>query len=182
MSGPIPEGSEARNGSEGTGNGVNQGVGARLAALFPAGQFVRYLCVGAFNTLFGYGSFALTLFLLDHMVPAKELYLTVIAASLISTPLNITVAYFGYKLFVFQTKGNYLREWIKCFGVYGVGMLPGLFVLSGLTRLLQSILHHPRAAGYVAGAFVQGFTVIFSFFGHKNITFRQPPSGTASVG
>ena len=182
MSESLSPDSEARRGSEVAGNGVKQAAGGRLAGLFPAGQLVRYLCVGAFNTLFGYSSFSLTLFLLNRIVPAKELYITVIAASLISTPLNITVAYFGYKLFVFKTKGNYLREWIKCFGVYGVGILPGLFVLSGLTRMLQSMLHMPRGAGYLAGAIVQGFTVIFSFLGHKNITFRQPPAGTAPVG
>ena len=26
---------------------------------------------------------------------------------------DITVAYFGYKFFVFRTHGNYLREWLK---------------------------------------------------------------------
>ena len=165
-------------------------------------QFLRYLCVGGFNSAFGYGTFALTLFLLTRIVAQHWLYLTVIAASLISTPLNITVAYFGYKLFVFKTQGNYLREWLKCFGVYGFGMLPGLFALSGLTRLLQSLIHNHgpelhaaaaqlaphlsgaplsalhkassgrAAAGYLAGALVQGFTTVFSFVGHKKVTFR----------
>jgi putative flippase GtrA len=148
----------------------------RITALFPPGQLLRYLCVGVFNTAFGYGVYALTLFLLNHSVPQRYLYLTVIAASLISTPVNITVAYFGYKLFVFKTRGNHLREWLKAFGVYGVGMLPGLLVLSALTRLLQSLLHHKDYAGYIAGALVQGFTVIISFLGHKKITFKTKPA------
>jgi putative flippase GtrA len=178
----------------------------RLVNLFPAGQFVRYLGVGLFNTAFGYSTFALTLFLLNHVVPQRLLYLTVIAASIISTPLNITVAYFGYKFLVFKTRGNYLTEWLKCFGVYGVGMLPGLLALSALTRLLQTLIHAhspqlhaavwelaahlsggPLAmvehlssgkamAGYLAGALVQGFTTIFSFVGHKNVTFRAKKS------
>ena len=80
-------------------------------------------------------------------------------------------------------------------------MLPGLIALSAVTRLLQAFLNHhqialdhltyivashlsdrPHAfvthiaqvstlAGYVAGAFVQIFTVIASFFGHKKVTF-----------
>ena len=177
----------------------------RLVNLFPGGQFLRYICVGLFNTVFGYSTFALTLHLLNHLVPQRYLYLTVIAASLISTPLNITVAYFGYKIFVFKTRGNYLIEWFKCFGVYGVGMLPGLFALSAITRLLQSAIHahgpqlhlaiahlaahlsgHPlamlqklssgkAAAGYLAGALVQSFTTIFSFVGHKKVTFKTKP-------
>lgn len=176
----------------------------RLVNALHGAQFVRYIGVGLFNTVFGYGTFALTLFLLTHLVPQRFLYLTVIAASLISTPLNITVAYFGYKFLVFKTRGNYLIEWFKCFGVYGVGMLPGLFALSAVTRLLQALLHthspalHNAAdtlathlhgtpltllhrlssghalAGYLAGALVQGFTTIFSFVGHKKVTFKTP--------
>ncbi len=119
---------------------IARGWRQRFADLFPAGQFVRYLCVGGFNTLFGYGTFALTLTLLNAVVPARLLYLTVVAASLLSTPLNITVAYLGYKFFVFRTKGNYLREWLKCFAVYGTAMLPGLVILSALTRYLQSVM------------------------------------------
>jgi len=181
---------------------IPRGPLRRLVNLFPAGQFVRYICVGLFNTVFGYCTFAITLFLLDHVVQQRFLYLTVIAASLICTPLNITVAYFGYKIFVFKTRGNYLMEWFKCFGVYGVGMLPGLLAVSAVTRLLQSLIHahgpelhvavaavashlsgRPLSAiekmssgkamaGYLAGALVQGFTTIFSFVGHKKVTFR----------
>ncbi|RXH56499.1 GtrA family protein [Granulicella sibirica] len=128
----------------------------RLVGLFPKGQFIRYLCVGVFNTLFGYGTFVITLALLNAFVPAPFLPLTVVLASIISTPFNITVAYFGYKLFVFRTKGNHLIEWLRCFAVYGTGMIPGLLALSALTRffqtsidahhtLLASALHHTEA-------------------------------------
>jgi putative flippase GtrA len=182
---------------------VAKGWRQRFADLFPAGQFVRYLCVGAFNTLFGYATFVVTLTLLNAVVPARLLYLTVVASSLLSTPLNITVAYLGYKFFVFRTKGNYLREWLKCFAVYGTAMLPGLIVLSALTRLLQAtirshagrlhallgaveghlsgrplaLLQHIASgramAGYIAGAVVIGVSTVYSFVGHKKVTFRS---------
>jgi putative flippase GtrA len=174
----------------------------RLVNLFPAGQFVRYLGVGMFNTIFGYMCFVVVLTLLNAILPAHLLYLTVILASILSTPLNITVAYFGYKFLVFRTKGNYLGEWLKCFAVYGAGMIPGLVALSVLTRFLQSMIHrhatslhvflstveghlsgHPLAllqhmatgkamAGYIAGAIVVGVSTIYSFVGHKKVTFR----------
>ncbi len=118
---------------------------ARIVRLFPQGQFVRYLCVGIFNTVFGYLTYAIFLFLFSHLLPQRFLYLAVILASLVSTPISITVAYFGYKFFVFRTSGNYLVEWLRCFAVYGVGMLPGLLILSALTRLLQTVLHNHRA-------------------------------------
>jgi putative flippase GtrA len=174
----------------------------RLVNLFPAGQFVRYIGVGIFNTVFGYLTFAVVLTLLNVLLPAHLLYLTVILASILSTPLNITVAYFGYKFLVFRTKGNYLGEWLKCFAVYGTGMIPGLIALSALTRFLQSTIHAHAAslhvflsaaerhlsgrplvflqhiatgkamAGYIAGALVIGLSTIYSFVGHKKVTFR----------
>ena len=118
---------------------------ARLVARFPRGQFVRYLCVGIWNTVFGYLDYALFTFLFSHLLPQRMLYLAVVIASVVSTPINITVAYFGYKFLVFRTKGNYLMEWLRCFAVYGVGMVPGLLILSALTRVLQTFLHNHRA-------------------------------------
>ncbi len=118
---------------------------ARLINLLPKGQFIRYLGVGVWNTFFGYLSYAAFLFLFSHLLPQRLLYLAVVLASLVSTPINITVAYFCYKFFVFRTEGNYLIEWLRCFAVYGVGMLPGLLILSALTRLLQTVLHNHRA-------------------------------------
>jgi len=179
----------------------------RVVDLFPAGQFVRYLCVGVFNTLFGYAIYVVLLASLDAVLPVRWLYLTVVLASVLSAPLTITVAYFGYKFFVFRTKGNYLREWLKCCAVYGSSMVPGLVVLSALTRFLQSMIHshdvrlhlyagalerhlsgRPLAllqsvftghamAGYIAGAVVMGASTIYSFVGHKKITFRTKAAG-----
>jgi len=148
------------------------GVLARIVNLFPPGQFLRYLCVGGFNTVFGYSTFAGVLFLLNHHLPQRNLYLTVIAASVLSTPLTITVAYFGYKFFVFKTQRNYLIEWLRTFAVYGTGMIPGLLALGALTKFFQSAFHLNRSAGYLAGALVTGFTTLYSFVGHKKFSFR----------
>lgn len=177
----------------------------RLVNLFPGGQFLRYLVVGGFNTIFGYCSFLVVVKLLSAAIPGRYLSLTAIAGSIISTPLNITVAYFGYKFFVFKTRGNFLVEWLKCFAVYGTGMIPGLVALGALTRLIQGLLHsqshalhhllanveaplsgaalhllqnaaHSRnLAAEIAGAIVIGFSTIYSFVGHKKVTFKTTP-------
>jgi putative flippase GtrA len=174
----------------------------RLVDLFPPGQFARYLCIGIFNTFFGYISFVVVFTLLNAVLPGHLLYLTVVFAWMLATPLNITVSYIGYKFFVFRTKGNYLGEWLKCFAVYGAGTIPGLVVLSALTRFLESTIHKHAAslhiflntverhlsgrplvflqhiatgkamAGYIAGAVVIGVSTIYSFVGHKKVTFR----------
>jgi putative flippase GtrA len=183
----------------------------RLVNLFPAGQFIRYLCVGVFNTAFGYISFVVVLTFLNAMLPARLLYLTVMMASVLGMPLNITVSYLGYKFLVFRTKGNFLSEWLKCFAVYGTGMIPGLVALSALTRFLQSMIHNHAVwlhtilgiaeqrlsghalmfvqhiatgkamAGYIAGAVMIGVSTIYSFVGHKKVTFRQKPESAEPV-
>lgn len=174
----------------------------RIVDLFPPGQFARYIGVGVFNSVFGYANFAVILALLNKALPLRFLYFTVVLASILSTPLNITVSYLTYKFFVFRTKGNYLGEWFKCFAVYGTGMIPGLVAVSALTRILQSLIHShatllhslinalahhlsgpPLAflqhiatgkamAGYIAGALFMGTSTIYGFVGHKWFTFR----------
>ncbi len=76
----------------------------------PGGQLGRYLVVGIWNTAFGYATFALFNLLLEGRVPASYM-----VASLLASVINITVAFLGYKWFVFKTRGNYLQ---------GVGALP----------------------------------------------------------
>jgi putative flippase GtrA len=134
-------------------------------------QFARYLLVGGFNTAFGYGLFALLNWLLSS-VPYGYLL-----ATLFSNLIAITVAFLGYKWFVFRTKGNYLREWVRCVGVYGTSMAIGLIGMAILVPILRRHMEKPQAASYLAAALLLVVTVLFSFFGHKTISFRQTLAG-----
>ena len=95
---------------------------------------LRYLITGAWNTLFGYGTFALFTALLAPL--GRQSYLlAVIPASLI----NITVSFFGYKWFVFKTKGNYFREWCRCVAVYSTSIALNMALLPIFVFLIR---HH----------------------------------------
>ena len=142
---------------------------AKLARHIPPGQFGRYLLVGTWNTLFGYGSYAFFTAILSPMIPHSY-----IAASVISSLLNISVSYLGYKFFVFKTKGNYLREWIRCVGVYSVGILFGVLALPVLVLLIRRNTRFVAEAPYIAGAILTAFMVVYSFVGHKKFSFRSP--------
>jgi putative flippase GtrA len=139
----------------------------RLTSHIPPEQFGRYLLVGLWNTLFGYGVYAGLTAALAPVVPHSY-----IPASIISAPLNITVAYLGYKWFVFKTHGNYLREWTRCIVVYGSAMVLGIVLLPLVVFLLRLTTGVDRSAPYIAGALLMGFSVIYSFLGHKNFSFR----------
>ncbi len=131
-------------------------------------QFSRYLLVGGFNTAFGYGLFALLNWSFTGLGTFSYMY-----AAVLSNLIAITVAFLGYKWFVFRTRGNYLMEWLRCFGVYGTTALLGLLGLPILVPILRVRLAHPGQASYLAGAIMTLFTVIFSFFAHRNISFRE---------
>ena len=133
----------------------------------PPGQLGRYLLVGVWNTAFGYTTFAVFTALLRNYIPASYM-----AAGLISSVLNITVSFLGYKWFVFKTKGNYLKEWARCLVVYSGGILLGLAMLPPTVFLVSRLTGNPRVAPYVAGALVLGVQVILSFIGNKNFSFR----------
>ena len=135
----------------------------------PPGQFTRYLMVGVWNTFFGYGLYALFTALLTPRLRFAYIY-----ASAFSNLIAITVAYFGYKFFVFKTKGNYWVEWFRCILVYGSGMLPGLVLLPLLVGGLHYFLHLDRSAPYIAGAILLGAATMYTFFGHKHFSFKVP--------
>src|ERR1700722_2461010 len=93
--------------------------GSGITKHIPPAQLFRYLLVGAWNTVFGYTCFFFITRGLSHVMP----HYSYIAANLLSNILSITVAFLGYKWFVFRTKGNYLREWMRSLIVYSSAIL-----------------------------------------------------------
>jgi putative flippase GtrA len=121
-------------------------------------QQVRYLLVGGWNTLFGYGVYALLYWLLRrHM----SYVLILVPANVIA----ITQNYFGYKFVVFRTHGNYLREYFKTYLVYGAAFVVNL----GLLPLLHEVAGLPVL---VAQAVAMAVTVVLSYFFYKYFAFR----------
>lgn len=140
---------------------------ARLTSHIPPGQFLRYVVVGGWNTLFGYGSFAILTALLQPRLTHGY-----ILAGLLSTVLSITVAFLGYKWFVFRTKGNYLREWLRCVSVYSSGILIGTVALPALVWMIHRLKIADQGAPYLAGLCMMAFNVLYNFFGHRKFSFQ----------
>jgi putative flippase GtrA len=134
----------------------------------PAWQIIRYLLVGGFNTCFGYALFVA----FNYLFRALGVYGSEIA-SLFSNVIAITVAFLGYKWFVFRTHGHYLREWIRCLSVYGSSMLFSLVMLPPLTLLLRHWFGRSQTASNVAAAILTVIVVLASYFGHKHFSFRR---------
>jgi putative flippase GtrA len=140
-----------------------------IARHIPPGQFGRYLVVGLWNTAFGYATYALFTALLEGRVPAGYL-----VASLLASVLNITISFLGYKWLVFNTRGNYLKEWVRCLMVYSGSIALGLALLPPAVFLVEHFTGNARSAPYIAGALVMGLQVVISFFGHRSFSFGAP--------
>ena len=125
----------------------------------PVYAVLRYLMAGAWNTLFGIGIYALLYGLLGDRIH----YL------ILGIPANIIAisnAFICYKFFVFKTKGNIIREYLKCYAVYGCSSLTGMLLLA---LLVQKLSMHPVAANILATVII----IVFSYFGHKYFSFRS---------
>ena len=119
---------------------------------------MRFLLTGGWNTAFSYGSLATLYYLLSDRIH----YIIILA---FSSVLNITNAYICHKFFVFKTKGNYIREYLRYYIVYSVPIGIGFIFFPICIELL-------RMNFYIAQALLTFITVIVSYFGHKHVSFR----------
>jgi putative flippase GtrA len=120
---------------------------------------ILYLLVGGWNTVFGYGAFALLYYFLSGFIHA-----TIILT--LCYILSITNAYIGYKIFVFKTKGNVLREYFRFYVVYG-----GAFLINLI--LLPVFMSYLILSAYVSQAMITMMTIVGSYILHKKFTFRK---------
>ena len=129
---------------------------------------LRYLTVGACNTVFGYGCYALLTLLLSRVFAYGYIW-----ASLLANLFSITFAFFGYKWFVFRTKGNYLKEWLRCLAVYSGSVILSAAMLPIVVSVIRRRFGFEQSAPYIAGAAVMIFSIAFGFFGHRHISFAN---------
>jgi putative flippase GtrA len=117
----------------------------------------RYLIAGAWNTAFGY-SFGLAIYYLFEKI------VTIYGILLISNIVSITMAFFTHKLFVFKTKGNWLKEYLKSYVVYGVSALIGAVSIWILVEYFSVKFWIAQGASIL-------LCVIFSYFANSKYTY-----------
>ena len=147
-----------------------------LTQHIPPGQFLRYLVVGVWNTLFGYACFMGFAWLFIRLAPDKPAIMASVAYAC-SAFVNVSVSFLGYKWFVFRTRGNYLLEYLRSFSVYLPTIAISAVAIAPATSLLRRITPFGQYAPYIAGAALMVVTVVLSFLGHKHVSFRRRPTG-----
>jgi glycosyltransferase involved in cell wall biosynthesis len=122
---------------------------------------IKYLIVGGWNTLFGYLVFSGIFFLLGAKVGSAP----VLIASYILGVLN---NYWCYKIFVFKSKGMFVREFPRFAIVYVVVLAVNLVVFPWLTKTLG-------LNAYVSQAMFSVVVIITTYIVNKRFSFRQEP-------
>ena len=122
------------------------------------GEKIRYLTAGGFNTVLGY-SISVGLYSLLHP------HLHIVLISLITSVITVTLSFSTYKYFVFKTKDDWMKEYIRSYSVYGVSIVLGIFFIWILVDLVQIPFWIAQMAVLILTAFI-------SYVGHKNYTFN----------
>lgn len=150
-----------------------QGPFAAIRRALPAGEVIRFLMVGVSNTLFSLALYSACVILFSHLLPHHGKPLIADFASITSKPLAITVAFLCYKHFVFRTHGNYLKEWLRCFAVYGVSTPAELIILPVATSIFLHIRPAHPYAPFLAGVVNSLLIACYSYFAHKKFSFKR---------
>ncbi len=120
-----------------------------------------YLIVGAWNTVFGYGVWAVMQYLLGDTLN----YLVILV---LSWPLAVLNAYVGYRFIVFRSKGSVLKELPRFSLVYVASLVANLLVLPIALRVLPFSIYVDQAIFLVV-------VVVVSYLGHKYYSFGGGP-------
>jgi putative flippase GtrA len=138
---------------------THSALGPIVRFYFRRREQILYLVVGGWNTVFGYGVWAVLQYLLGSHVH----YLVVVV---LSWPLAVLNAYLGYRFVVFHSQGSLLAELPRFSLVYLATLIANLGMLPlALNALPLNI--------YVIQALFTAGVVVVSYLGHKYFTFRR---------
>ena len=123
---------------------------------------IRFLLVGAWNTVFGVG----VLWLLDRFIPYDVRSLVQKEAVLVlSWVICVSHNFFTFKLLVFKTWGNWLKEYLRMYVTYGATFLVQSVLILALSSWLGWSL-------FWASVPTIAVVTVMSYLGHKYFTFR----------
>jgi putative flippase GtrA len=124
---------------------------------------IRFVIVGVFNTLLGFGMFALIQFLFGK-------YLSEVLVLLIAHVFASSAAFVLHRKAVFQVSGQVFLDYFRYQSIYVIPLGINLIVLP----IMVTGMHiNP----YLAQGLITIVTVTISYVGHKYFSFRRARTG-----
>lgn len=122
---------------------------------------IRFLIIGAVNAAISYAIFAAALYLIG-----QNHYQICVA---LQWGISSIFSYLNQKFFVFCTKGNYVKEYLKCCTTWLVSYLINVLILEALMKFVLK-------NAYI-GQFISIFLVsVITYVLFKYFAFKKPNS------
>lgn len=122
---------------------------------------VRFLLAGAVNTTVGLAIYP-ALYLMLH--PNGLGYIEIL---IIAQIICVTFSFASNKYFVFKSKGDLKKEYIKFFSFHGLYFLINLIALPALVKWIKL---NPMIAQTIFSILI----IVTSYFWHNSVTFKDP--------
>jgi putative flippase GtrA len=119
-------------------------------------QFVKFVLIGLFNTIVGYGLYAAGIYFLT---------LNYLVSSVLANSIAVVIAFLLHKFFTFRSKGDIKKEFARFLTVNLLMTLLNLGVLSLCKEILD-------IDAYMAGLVALVITGVVSFVCNKWWSFR----------
>jgi putative flippase GtrA len=119
----------------------------------------RFLLVGGWNTVFGYGIFVV---LERTLGQATHYLLALLVAHVIAT----LVAFLGHRYITFRVKGSFFKDLVRFWSVYA-----GLLAVNAI--MLPLLVEVGGVPVLLAQALFIVVTTLTSYAGHKYFSFRR---------
>jgi putative flippase GtrA len=120
---------------------------------------IIFIVIGSLNTLFSY---FITIILFNYL----QNFVNIFIIAIISNIISITMSFTTNKYFVFKSNGNYLKEYMRSYFVYGFSMIFGIFGLWFLVSILNIHI-------WVSQALLMVFSVLIAYYGNQKFTFLE---------
>lgn len=132
----------------------------KLFQLWNESAPLRYLIVGGWNFVFGYGIFALLYWAFNSRW--ADWFIATVA-----TILGITMSYLTHRFITYRSHGCWWTEYLRFYVVYGGQSLLNIFLIWLLVTRLQY-------NAYFVQFIINVALVIVSYWAHKLYSFKKP--------
>ena len=118
---------------------------------------IRFLLVGGYNAAFSYVIFAIAIFMIG-----EHHYQVCVALQWI---ISSVFSFVNQKIFVFCTKGNWVKEYLKCCTTWAVSYACNALILEALVRYVTRNVYIGQFVSIFLASIVT--YVLFKYFAFK---------------
>lgn len=119
---------------------------------------IRFLLVGGFNAAFSYVIFAIAIYLIG-----SEHYQICVALQWI---ISSVFSFVNQKIFVFCTKGHWIKEYLKCCTTWAVSYACNALILEIIVRYISKNVYLSQLVSIFLASIVT--YVLFKYFAFKH--------------